>query len=313
MNRAERIGKLMFRYLRNELSEQETAELRSWRNDKPAHEAFFQQQTDPDWLRQTIPAIYAGHDQGLERLLNEHAVKRSLPFRRIWGVMIWQLAASFLALIGFYALLTHELSSSNGHQPPGSQQARSTEVKGLSKAIEDIKSGFRDGQASARRAKHFSSIPELVALYDSTASPDRFHTLTTNKHGRYMITMPDGSRSWQNTGSWVAYPANFFHAETKLIVRGEVYVELTPNKSDFTPFEVQAGKISITAFTGRFNLQAYPKDSTITITAIEGVLRIKSGDTVIALQPHGQLVLSGGKTELLRDVDIAKVLGWKKK
>ena len=51
MKRSERIGLLMFRYMRNELTPKEPRELLAWRNKSRKHETAFQEATDWENIR----------------------------------------------------------------------------------------------------------------------------------------------------------------------------------------------------------------------------------------------------------------------
>ena len=57
MKQSERIGLLMFRYMRNDLSLEENTELLAWRNQSPKHETAFQEATDWESIRADFQAL----------------------------------------------------------------------------------------------------------------------------------------------------------------------------------------------------------------------------------------------------------------
>jgi ferric-dicitrate binding protein FerR (iron transport regulator) len=128
--------------------------------------------------------------------------------------------------------------------------------------------------------------------------------------------LPDGSHTWQNLNSSVAYPANYSVDALKLRISGEVYLEITFNKAYSKPFFIQAGKVQIEAHTGRLNLRAYPGEPEITISAIEGGLLVRSGTTLhpdpILLSPGEQLIVRGNQVEIKKSFNLLEVLHWKK-
>jgi ferric-dicitrate binding protein FerR (iron transport regulator) len=190
--------------------------------------------------------------------------------------------------------------------------------QGLGHPLDDMRRGWRDGRRSAQEARRRQmKFPLFTApATDPQGSPDRYNTLTTFGHSRYQLLLPDGSRTWQNLNSSVAYPANYSSDALKLRISGEVYLEITFNKAIRTPFFIQAGKVQIEAHTGRLNLRAYPGEPEITISAIDGGLFVRSGTTLrpdpIFLSPGEQLIVRGNEVEIKKSFDLLQVLRWKK-
>ena len=68
MRRTERIGVLLFLYLRNELSDDERAELSAWRREAPENELLFQETNSPDFIRKTLGGYFQRKDEVFREL-----------------------------------------------------------------------------------------------------------------------------------------------------------------------------------------------------------------------------------------------------
>ena len=78
------------------------------------------------------------------------------------------------------------------------------------------------------------------------------------------ITLPDGSRVWLNSGTYVFYPDRFVR-ERQLFVSGEVYMDVT--KDPERPFHVDTRNVSIRVLGTRFNLRSYNEDKYVATAA----------------------------------------------
>jgi hypothetical protein len=68
MNNYERIGTLMFKYARRELTPRERKELRAWRRTRPEEENLFKNHTDPENIMVNVGAFLASKEKGLQKL-----------------------------------------------------------------------------------------------------------------------------------------------------------------------------------------------------------------------------------------------------
>ena len=84
------------------------------------------------------------------------------------------------------------------------------------------------------------------------------------------ITLPDGSRVWLNSGTYVFYPDRF-DRERQLFVSGEVYMDVT--KDPERPFRVDTRNVSIRVLGTRFNLRSYNEDKYVETSMWREALR----------------------------------------
>ena len=68
MNKNERIGTLMFRYARRELTVKEKKELTAWRRAHPENENLFKSSTDPENIMVNVGAFLASKEKCLQKL-----------------------------------------------------------------------------------------------------------------------------------------------------------------------------------------------------------------------------------------------------
>ena len=68
MNKSERMGLLMFRYARRELTTKEKKELTAWRRTRPEKENLFKNSTDPEDIMVNVRAFLASKEKGLQKL-----------------------------------------------------------------------------------------------------------------------------------------------------------------------------------------------------------------------------------------------------
>ena len=58
-----------------------------------------------------------------------------------------------------------------------------------------------------------------------------------------LVTLPDGTQVWLNSGSKLEYPGSFGRSNRNVTLKGEAYFEVSKNKE--LPFRVSSGKIAI--------------------------------------------------------------------
>jgi ferric-dicitrate binding protein FerR (iron transport regulator) len=142
-----------------------------------------------------------------------------------------------------------------------------------------------------------------------------FNTLTTPRGGQYQVILPDGTQVWLNAASSITYPTAFTGDRREVSITGEVYMEVTTDKTK--PFIVQAREIAIEVLGTHFNINAYADEPAIQTTLLEGSVRVTSQSTVIyhpssvILIPGQQARLIPGTSLQLVQADASQVVAWK--
>ena len=320
MKTPEHIQQLLVRHIWNDLSAQEDAELRAWRDLSEANERFFHKATDRPELQAAVERMQAEEDGFVRKVLEPYAattggsgagvLRTSHP--RSWKML--RIAAVLVISLGsLYLILNIDIGGTpHTVQHKTNFQATFISPEGVAMAVEDMKRGHADGAKAAERWKKEHEEPFFTATNDPKAAADKFSTLRTPEGAQYGLILPDGSLAWLNGRSSVKYPARFSLDSPRIFVSGEVCIELTTIKAARSPFYVIVENMQLTATEGRFNVQANTADSLI-VTALEGGLRLDTGSTAppILLHPHEQLRLIRGQLHVVKNVDIDKIIAWK--
>ncbi len=137
-----------------------------------------------------------------------------------------------------------------------------------------------------------------------------YNTLT-NPRGSNVINMTfaDGSRVWLNAGSSIKYPVTFSGDERSVVVSGEAYFEVMPDKQK--PFVVSHADMKIKVLGTSFNVNAYDDEQDIKVTLLEGSVQtsLVKGEWVI-LKP-GQQAQIANEIKVKKEVNVDAVIAWK--
>ncbi|MET7000402.1 FecR family protein [Chitinophaga defluvii] len=143
--------------------------------------------------------------------------------------------------------------------------------------------------------------------------------LTTPRGGQYQLRLPDGSTVWLNAASTLKYPTAFSDTGRLVELTGEAYFEIRPLSNALAaggnkkvPFRVKVNNMTVEVLGTAFNVQAYPDESKVTTTLINGKVKLNSNSETLMLQPGQQAQLEeGGRLNLLADADIEQAVAWK--
>lgn len=127
------------------------------------------------------------------------------------------------------------------------------------------------------------------------------------------VELPDGSRVQTNSGTLLLYPESFEGDTRTVYLVGEANFKVQKNPDK--PFIVKSTTVSVTALGTEFNVNAYPENSEIVASLLEGKVRVDCGeeDKSYILHPGQQVIYQkhAQKSEV-SDVDIEDVAAWQK-
>jgi len=131
---------------------------------------------------------------------------------------------------------------------------------------------------------------------------------------REQFTLPDGSLVWLNAMSSLTYDQRFGKENRKVSLIGGAYFEVTNNKEK--PFIVRANNINIQVLGTIFDVAAYPDQTNIVTTLLEGSVQVyKQGlpaEEGVRLFPNQQLVYNKIKDDIaIQNVDSRLFASWK--
>lgn len=117
------------------------------------------------------------------------------------------------------------------------------------------------------------------------------------------LIFQDGTRVQLNSGSSVTYPKFFGLFERKVTFSGEAYFSVAKESS--RPFIVSLGNVEIKVTGTKFNVKAYPDESTISVTLEEGKVAIVDSDKHVYPLQKGQNAIYNKVTSVceIRQVD----------
>jgi len=84
--------------------------------------------------------------------------------------------------------------------------------------------------------------------------------------------LPDGSKLWLNAGSKVVYADSFLAGKRELTLQGEAFFDVRHDPKH--PFIIHTGQVDVRVLGTTLNVRAYPEDSAIETTLINGKVEI---------------------------------------
>ncbi len=134
-------------------------------------------------------------------------------------------------------------------------------------------------------------------------------TIKTAYGERISLTLSDGSHVQLNGGSALTY-TSWWGKERKIELEGEAYFEVA--KDTAQPFAVYANGIKTTALGTEFNVNAYPEDSVVLVSLLEGFVQVNGFKQVDTLMPNEQAAFTRKNKQLyVQAFQAAETLAWR--
>jgi transmembrane sensor len=112
---------------------------------------------------------------------------------------------------------------------------------------------------------------------------------------RRFMKLPDGSQLWLNAGSKVIFNDGYAAGERELTLEGEAFFDI--KHDPLHPFIIHTGRLEVKVLGTTLNVKAYPDDSAVETTLINGKVEIGiAGDsqTSIILHPNEKVIIPTG-------------------
>lgn len=126
------------------------------------------------------------------------------------------------------------------------------------------------------------------------------------------VILPDQSIVWLNANSQIRYLPELGENERRVVLTGEAYFNITPNKEK--PFRVETSNFTLKVLGTAFNVSSYDKDSLSNATLISGKIAIENSrqEEIVVLNP-GQKAryLKNTGSFIVENVDIESEILWK--
>lgn len=184
---------------------------------------------------------------------------------------------------------------------------------GGSSAENSACNGCGGGCRRLRRCCSCRSSSAPICSRRGRSRSSRSGSRSTRPYGQTRcITLPDGSRVWLNSGTYVFYPDRF-DRERQLFVSGEVYMDVT--KDPERPFRVDTRNVSIRVLGTRFNLRSYNEDKYVETSLVEGSVALglkRDGGATILMRPGDKILVDNATNAVVRErFDCAHYISWR--
>ena len=157
-----------------------------------------------------------------------------------------------------------------------------------------------------------AAITSTVFIFSSREYDDR---ITSYVGGDGLeadvVVLPDGTRVSLGTRTSFSYDSRYGKSERIVQLEGEAYFEVAKDKDK--PFIVKTKEQSIEALGTKFNVSAYPTDSLLTTTLLEGSVLLTTQNLLhpTVLKPNEQFVYNKRtRSALLQQVDANRFVSW---
>ena len=324
MTSAERIGELLFKYTRKELSRAETEELSAWRKSTPKNEALFQKETDPEHIRNEMKILYEAEARAYEKFLQLHPEAPETPgfkpktiISRIWYIS--KIAASAILTLGT-GLYFLAIGLAPALQP-GTYQANLVSIDNVEYALNDFERGYLVKRAGIDVEEKANGVLLYIIPNDSTRLKDKYVKLSTPRRGMFSMRLPDGTMVWLNADSKISYPANFSQDSILITIQGEAYFEVVPHTK--VRYCIQSDSLQINTTGAHINISCYSGEPTL-VSLTQGSAKVRtrsknistdSSEVLLSLADRSTVTMnqleSKEKKDSLTGEDLQDVVAWK--
>lgn len=165
--------------------------------------------------------------------------------------------------------------------------------------------------ASLITAAALASLFVASLLMPRQAEEPQTFSVIAGKGQKSCVELPDGSKVWLNSESRIAYNSGFNKTNRIIDMEGEVYFEVSQNKS--LPFIVKAEEIAVEALGTTFNIMAYGEKNEIITTLVEGRISTSANGQELVLAAGERCDFNKNNRSLTqRKVkDIEHIVPWK--
>lgn len=134
-------------------------------------------------------------------------------------------------------------------------------------------------------------------------------TIIAPMGSRIKFFLPDGTMGWLNSGSTLDYSIPFT-TDRKIKLNGEAWFDVADDAEN--PFEITAGRSTITVLGTKFNLNAYPDEKHVEVALEEGKVSFSMPNLLsdIQMKPNERLVLEDDAINLYKE-NTAKYGAWR--
>jgi len=307
------IKNIIAKYLSNQASSSELAELGLWIKDVNNEEEFY------NYVKTNYAIDYnlkKFNTKLLEKKLlayieNDKKTYRIKRYRNIGKIAA---AASVVLILTLTIFLRKEVNTKliepaivNSIEP-GTDRATLTLDDGSQIALEK-------GASIQTRDANSNGKEIIYKPKERKTKEVAYNYLTIPRGGQFFIKLSDGTKVWLNSESQLKYPVNFIKGETRKVelVYGEAYFDVSSSSEhNGSSFKVYNQSQEIEVLGTEFNIEAYKDETNIYTTLVEGKVSVNSAISNQILKPNQQTNLNLKEKSLtISEVDVYNETSWK--
>lgn len=289
---SERVEVLFKLFIDGSLTEVQRVELEGYLQKYPELQALYGECRDNDafLMREWAEFTAFDHSVAMEELKGGERAYFS-PRRLMVGLTLFVVAFAAVWFYGDVSTKTDFQTRNERYKndvAAGSNKAVATFANGESLFLADTAANYRIAGGAASGVL----FSEGQITYSPTGSGrSGFNTVVTPQGGQYRVILPDGSSAKLNAASSIRFPVSFDRQQRVVEVKGEVYFDVTPDKS--RPFIVNLPNgARIEVLGTSFNVKAYPDDPVLKTTLDEGSVKFKTGEDEVLIKSGEQIQLT---------------------
>lgn len=157
-------------------------------------------------------------------------------------------------------------------------------------------------------------LPNQIMYFGKVLDKDvLYHTLKVPYGKTFQLKLSDGTLVSLNSGTTLRYPEQFgINGKRNVYLTGEAFFEVAKDKQH--PFIVHSEETEIEVLGTRFNVSAYPEDKTVSSVLVEGSIKMSEKDNplnTVLLQPNQMAVWQKQSKKITRkNVDTSFYEAW---
>lgn len=298
-------GKLL-RYLFDEITTEERAEVDAWISGDENHARYFR-----DFQRLHLEMLWGTRVSMVDmdfRVLHRRLTRR----RMLW---LWtSVAASVVLLlcVGGWLLLSRNGGLEAPVQELAIQSGRPQAILHLSSGesvrVENVATVLSERDCISITVNETGNV-SYEARGDVRDEKDVMNRIEVPRGGEFSLELEDGSRVWLNAGSELSYPARFKGKQRVVYLKGEAYFDVMRNEEK--PFVVQVEDVQVKVLGTEFNVTAYGNGKVETVL-VEGAVSMNHGEKKVLLKPNQKGMFEADDNLIsVEDVDVLPYVAWK--
>ena len=314
MQQALRASELIVKHIKEDLTDEEQAELNAWLSEKPENLRLFNELTNPAYMRQQLDELEKVDVQAAQRRLQQELFPAPRVFPTIWR---YAAAAMLIVTIGaslFWLwkrnLATHDdkpifTQRTPADVLPGSKKARLVLADGRVMELDGSDSSFTT-ESGTLVTNSKGTLSYKGATGDNEVA---YHTIIVPRAGEYTLWLDDGTRVWLNSASSLHYPAKFTGKDRTVKLTGEGYFQVAEDKA--RPFHVSVNNLDVKVTGTEFNINSYADEAVVRSTLFKGAVHVTGDKISFDLKPGQQLQTGVNGVAKIVNADLEATAAWK--